>query len=212
MSVAAARAVFIAHPPSAQAVEKRDMADGGTGASDAELVERAERGEREAFALLVDRYYAVAVSAAYKVLVNSDAARDCAQEAFTEVAANLGDLRDKSKFSHWLYGIANRKAIYVLRREKLHTNALEIKKDESRSVIRLNPSEQMENNERAASIRKALQDIPEIYREVLILKYIDGRSHDEIAAILELTHAAVDKRLTRGKDLLRESLKRWKSD
>ena len=212
MSVAAAHTGILAHTPSSKAAEKRDMADGGNGASDAELVERAERGEREAFSLLVERHYAVAVSAAYKVLVDSDAARDCAQDAFTEIAGNLGDLRDKSKFSHWLYGIANRKAIYVLRRQKLHTAALEVKKDESRSVIRLGPSEQMEKAERAASIRKALKDIPEIYREVLILKCIDGRSHEDIASILDLTHAAVDKRLTRGKDLLRESLKRWNSD
>ncbi len=182
-------------------------------ASDAELVNRAELGERAAFDELVGRYYDVAVSAAYKVLLDADAARDCAQEAFLQSAGDLCALRDKTKFGHWIYGISSRKAIYVLRRIKMHSAAMEIKKDESRSQIRLGtPFEQAEKAEKLASIRKALCDIPEIYREVIVLKYVDGRSHAEIAQILDISHAAVDKRLSRGKDLLRESLKRWKSE
>ncbi len=182
-------------------------------ASDAELVEQAQLGVREAFDELVERYYSVAVTAAYKVLTDIDASNDCAQEAFLEAARTLSDLRDKSKFAHWIYGISYRKAIYVVRKIKLHSAALEIKRDESRSVIRLgSPSDQAEKTEKLASIRKALNDIQEIYREVIILKYVDGRSHADIAQILDISHAAVDKRLSRGKDLLRESLKRWKGE
>lgn len=224
MGVAAAQAELFSKVPDPSRSDSRGtagreqkagttMADGVVVASDAELVERAERGEKSAFNLLVERYNNVVVAAAYKVLVDVDAAKDCAQDAFLEAAGNLSDLRDKAKFSRWIYGIAYRKAIYVLRRQKLHTAAMEVKKDESRAAIRLgSPAEQMEKNEKTASIRKALGDIPEIYREVIILKYLDSRSHDEIATILDLTHAAVDKRLTRGKDLLRESLKRWQSE
>ncbi len=181
--------------------------------ADAVLVQRAEAGVREAWDELVERHYAVAVSAAYKVLIDIDIAKDCAQEAFLEAAGNLGDLREKAKFANWIYGISNRKAIAVLRKKKMHTAAMEVKKDESRSIIRLgSPSEQAEKAEKLSSIRKALADISELYREVIILKYVDGRSHQDIAQILDLSHAAVDKRLSRGKDLLRESLKRWKTE
>ena len=182
-------------------------------ASDAELVARAESGERAAFDQLVERHYDVVVTAAYKVLMDVEAARDCAQEAFLEAAGNLADLREKSKFASWIYGISYRKAIGVLRRHKLHVVAMEHKKDESRALIPLgSPSDQAEKVEKLASIRKALNEIPEIYREVIVLKYIDGRSHATIAQLLDLSHAAVDKRLTRGKDLLRESLRRWKTE
>ncbi|MEI6235880.1 MAG: RNA polymerase sigma factor [Planctomycetota bacterium] len=182
-------------------------------ASDAELVENAQNGVRAAFDELVDRYYSVAVTAAYKILSSVDSANDCAQEAFLEAAGSLDELREKSKFASWIYGISYRKAIYVLRKSKLHSAAMDVKRDESRSVIRLgSPSEQAEKVEKLASIRTALNDIPEIYREVIILKYVDGRSHSEIGHILDLSHAAVDKRLSRGKDLLRESLKRWKTE
>ena len=54
-----------------------------------------------------------------------------------------------------------------------------------------------------------MAELPEIYREVLALKYVDGRSHEDIAKVLQISLAAVDKRLMRGKEMLRESLQRW---
>ena len=110
--------------------------------NDAELVERAERGERAAFDELVARHYDTVTAAAFAVHGNTESARDCAQEAFLEAAATLGKLRDKSKFGAWIYGIAKRKAIYMLRRQKLHSEAMKVKTDESRSKIPVhNPSE-----------------------------------------------------------------------
>lgn len=181
---------------------------------DAELVARAEQGDRAAFEQLVERYYAVAASAAFTILNDREAARDCAQEAFLEAARKLNTLREKSKFGAWIYGIARQQAIYILRRQKLHSQALQVKSDESRAQDRSDhlPAEQAKKQEKLESIRRALNEVPEIYREVLILKYIDGRSHEEIAKILDLSMAAVDKRLMRGKELLRESLRRWNKE
>jgi RNA polymerase sigma-70 factor, ECF subfamily len=176
---------------------------------DAELVQRAERGESTAFDLLVERYYPVVVSAAFGILADVDTAKDCAQDAFLEAAGNLSKLRDKSKFSQWIYGISRRKAIYLIRRHKLHTEAIRKRTSERMTPQRPTPAEQAGDKERLESVRKAMGEIPEIYREALTLKYIDGRSHEEIAQLLDVSMAAVDKRLVRGKDLLRESLKRW---
>ena len=58
-------------------------------------------------------------------------------------------------------------------------------------------------------IREQLNQLPEIYREILVLRYIDGRSYEEIAQVLGISLAAVDKRLMRGKALLREALRKW---
>jgi RNA polymerase sigma-70 factor, ECF subfamily len=176
---------------------------------DAELVTRAERGEKAAFEELVQRHYEVVVSAAYSILGDVDASKDCAQDAFPkdcaqdaflEAAATLDKLREKAKFSPWIYGIARRKAIYVLRRQKRHGEAMKVKNDENRAMpAESTPAEQASKNERLES-------------EVLTLKYIDSRSHDDIAQLLDISLAAVDKRLMRGKEMLRESLKRWKSE
>ena len=183
------------------------------GASDAELVARAELGDPVAFELLVKRHYDVAVSAAFIVLKDVDSAKDCAQETFLEAAKALSDIRDKAKFGQWIYGVARRKAIYVLRREKQHTRALQGKSDSTRSMKPANsPSEQAGMKEKHESIRKALNELEEIYREVLVLKYIDERGLEQIAELLDISPAAVDKRLMRGKDMLREALRRWQGN
>ena len=181
--------------------------------SDAELVERVERGDRTAFDELVERYYEVVIAAAYAVVLDVDAAKDCAQEAFVEAVENLSDLRDKTKVGQWLRGIAHRKAIYILRRRHGYTEALKAKTDQYRAKETPDaPPEQMHKAEKLESIRRAMTEIPPIYREVLVMKYLDGRSHADISRVLNLSVAAVDKRLMRGKQMLHESLKRWQGD
>ncbi|MFH0938486.1 MAG: RNA polymerase sigma factor [Planctomycetota bacterium] len=172
---------------------------------------RAQAGDQEAFNMLVERWYDVVVAAAFAKLADIDSAKDCAQEAFLESAKMLSKLRDKSKFGQWLYGISRNKAIYLLQRQKLHAEALKGKADESRRLMPIpSPLEQIGKNERLSGIRRALNEIPEIYREVLTLKYVDGRSQADIGKLLDISTAAVDKRLMRAKDMLRESLQRWK--
>ncbi|HEY3321272.1 MAG TPA: RNA polymerase sigma factor [Planctomycetota bacterium] len=181
--------------------------------SDAELVERAMRGEKAAFEELVERHYAVVAAAAFHVLSNHDAAKDCAQDAFMEAAKTLDRLRDRNKFSPWIYGISRRKAIYVLRRQRQDGEALKVKTDESKSVIPARtPSEQASHQEKLDSISKSLGQLPDIYREILLLKYIDNRSHEDIAQLLDISLAAVDKRLMRGKEMLRESIRKWHTE
>lgn len=181
--------------------------------SDAELVARALKGDLDANNLLIERHYKTAASAAFSILRNVDAANDCAQEAFLEAARRLESLREASKFGNWIYGIARQQAILIVRKQKQHREAMITKTDESKRMIPIkSPPEQMSKQEKLESIRRALSEVNEIYREVLVLKYIDDRSHEDIARILNISAAAVDKRLMRGKGLLKESLDRWKTD
>ena len=181
--------------------------------SDAELVDRALTKDHAAWDKLCERHYKTAIAAAFARLHDVDAAHDCAQEAFLEAARRLHTLRERSKFGNWIYGISRQQAILVVRKHKRHREALQTKTDESKTLIPIkSPPEQMGKAEQLQSVRRALGEINEIYSEVLILKYVDGRSHDEIAKNLGISMAAVDKRLMRGKDLLRESLGRWKDE
>ncbi len=70
----------------------------------------------------------------------------------------------------------------------------------------------MARQEKAQEIRRALNQVPEIYREILVLRYMDDRSYEEISSLLGISVAAVDKRLMRGKEMLRSSLRRWISE
>ncbi|GMV81560.1 MAG: hypothetical protein AMXMBFR7_27440 [Planctomycetota bacterium] len=180
------------------------------GPTDEELVLQVERGIPGAFDVLMERYFNLVVGVAYSLLGDADTARDVAQDAFLEAAKMLHTLRERNKFGNWLYGITRLRAIYVLRRKRMHRQAIEVKKDEEKSIEpHEDPSAPMDKRERGHQIREALNQLPEIYREILVLKYIDGRSYDEIGALLGISLAAVDKRLMRGKAMLRESLRRF---
>lgn len=181
--------------------------------SDARLVQEAIAQVPGAFDVLVQRYIGLVTAAAYAVIADAEAARDVAQEAFLQAASTLTALRNRAKFGPWVYGIARRKAIYALRRRKLHHTAILHKQE--RDLARAAPDEPgapIARRERLQEIRRALAQLPEIYREVLVLRYMDGRSYAEIGEILGLSEAAVDKRLTRAKDLLRVPLQRWISE
>ena len=183
------------------------------GLTDAELVKQSGDGVPGAFDVLVERYFNMVAAAAYVLLSDAEAARDVAQEAFLEAARGLSSLREPDKFANWVYGIARRKAIYILRRRKLHQSAMKIKQEQARAEPdKSDPRLPIVSNERQDVVRRALTRLPEIYREVLVLRYMDGRSSDEITRILGLSSAAVEKRLARAKSLLREHLQKWIED
>lgn len=183
------------------------------GLTDAELVKQSEDGVPGAFDVLVERYFNMVAAAAYALLSDAEAARDVAQESFLEAARGISLLRERDKFANWVYGIARRKAIYVLRRRKLHQSALLIKQEQARAEPdKSDPRLPIVSTERRDVVRRALSRLPEIYREVLILRYMDGRSAEEITSILDLSTAAVEKRLARAKALLREHLRKWIED
>lgn len=183
------------------------------GLTDAELVKQAGNGVPGAFDMLVERYFNMVAAAAYALLSDAEAARDAAQESFLEAAQSLPLLREPDKFANWVYGIARRKAIYTLRRRKLHQSAILIKQEQARAQPdKSDPRLPIVSNERGEVVRQALARLPEIYREVLVLRYMDGRSAEEITSILGLSTAAVEKRLARAKSLLREHLKEWIED
>jgi RNA polymerase sigma-70 factor (ECF subfamily) len=183
------------------------------GLTDAELVKQADDGVPGAFDVLVERYFNMVAAAAYALLSDAEAARDVAQESFLEAAQGLPMLRERDKFANWVYGIARRKAIYTLRRRKLHQSAILIKQEQARAQPdKSDPRLPIVSTERNEVVRQALARLPEIYREVLILRYMDGRSAEEITTILGLSTAAVEKRLARAKSLLREHLQKWIED
>ncbi|MCZ7646442.1 MAG: RNA polymerase sigma factor [Planctomycetota bacterium] len=180
------------------------------GPNDEELVLQVEQGIPGAFDALMERYFNLAVGVAYSLLGDAEAAKDVAQDAFLEAAKMLHTLRERNKFGNWVYGITRRRAIYVLRRRKMHRAAIEVKKDEEKAApVPDDPGTPLDKRERSQHIRDALGQIPEIYREVLVLKYMDGRSYEEIAALLGISLAAIDKRLMRGKAMLRDSLRKF---
>ena len=148
---------------------------------------------------------------------NEDDANDLAQETFVRVFKSKDIFRAEQKFSTWLYAIAANLARNHFRWRTRHPNiSLEAESpgsDESlASTLPANapaPNEEALACERARVVRDAVDKLPEDMREAIVLCEWEERSVAEAATILETTPKAVESRLYRARQILREQLKNW---
>jgi len=152
-----------------------------------------------------------------RMLGNEDDANDLAQETFTRVFRARESFRPEARFSTWLFTIAANLARNQIRWRHRHPNlSLDAEGDAAEPSLAStlpasgpSPNEQVIAAERAMAVRAAVQKLPEDLREAIVLCEWDERSVAAAAAILKATPKAVEYRLYRGRQLLRERLKQW---
>ena len=181
--------------------------DGEAGRSDddRDLVDRARRGDTDAFAGLVRKYQHRIVNLARVLTSRSDDAEDVAQEVFLRVYRGLSRFRAQSSFKTWLYQIATNTArTHLGRRLKQR----EEQDDPERPSLAERPS--AENVERAVEDRdridRALASLPQELREAVVLRDVEGLDYREIAAALDVPIGTVESRIFRGRARLRIAL------
>jgi RNA polymerase sigma factor (sigma-70 family) len=163
-----------------------------SGQSDADLVRAALLGDRESFAELVTRHWATAVALAARVLGSAELARDAAQEASVSAMTSLDRLRAAERFGAWFCGIAlnvARRWLRELRPESVGLPAGDLVCDAP------GPAEIAEIAELAGRVRAAIATLPDGQRDAVLLFYLQGLSHREVAAELEISAGAVKARL-----------------
>lgn len=153
--------------------------------SSEELIARARRGEDEAFRLIFDRYGRPIISFIYDMVGRRDLAEELTQETFVRAYKNLKTLRDDTKLSTWLFGIAKNVARESLRYKHRETDKVGIDDDH---VIELSdgkraPDSELLDKELNGVIRAALGALDEDKRLVFTLKIFQQRSYEEISAI-----------------------------
>ena len=153
---------------------------------DAEAIERCQRGERESFRHLVERYQKRAVAHAMVILFNSDDAEDAVQEAFIDAFKAIGTFDTSRTFYQWFY-VLLRNRCYKLTGRRRPTESL----DEA-SLLASNP--RMADETRLL-LEKALRSLTREEREIVSLKYFSELSYDEIAAHLQIPRGTVMSRL-----------------
>ena len=192
---------------SAQQANARDCADMG----------RLAAGDDAALNDLMERHATPVFHFLCRMLGNEDDANDLAQETFVRVFRACASFRTNEKFSTWLYTIAANLARNHFRWRSRHLNvSLEAETGESEqtlgSILPANdptPNEQALAVERAAAVRAAVDRLPADLREAIILCEWEERSAAEAALILGATAKAVESRLYRARQILRERLKSW---
>jgi len=160
--------------------------------SSEELIARARRGEDEAFRLIFDRYGRPIISFIYDMVGRRDLAEELTQETFVRAYKNLKALRDDTKLSTWLFGIAKNVARESLRRRHRESDKVGIDDDHviELSDGKLPPDRQLLDKELNGVIRDALGALDEDKRLVFTLKIFQQRSYEEIA---EITGSSIPK-------------------
>jgi RNA polymerase sigma factor (sigma-70 family) len=176
--------------------------------SDAELVEWSRSGDRSAFATIVKRYQRLVCSITYNATGSLSLSEDLAQETFFAAWKQMGELREPALLRAWLCGIARflvGKEFRKMGREPAHA-AEALDAIEEPQSAEASPAVQAVSREEEAILWRALERIPDTYREPLILFYREEKSVERVAAELELSEDAVKQRLSRGRKLLHEEV------
>lgn len=172
------------------------------------LVERAKKGDGEAFGELVRFYEKFVYNTAYGFLFLRDDAFDASQEAFIKAWRGIKSFKGDASFSTWLYRITVNTAkdavsARVKRRELSSTDA---EGDIIDTPIHETPETAYLEKERRETLSHAIDTLPEDFREIIILRELDGLSYEEIATLLELELGTVKSRLSRARAKLSEKL------
>lgn len=191
-----------------------DSRPGPPGETDEALMLRVGRGDRAAFNEIVRRYSKRMVNLAYQIVGDRDQAEDLAQETFFRAYRSAARYTEIAKFSTWLYTIAINLCRNELRRRKFKPYSLEeMAEREDEGKLRIDiadetskPDGDLERKETATMVRKAIAEVPVKFRTALVLRDIEGKSYEEIGAILGLPEGTVKSRINRGRLRVREIL------
>ena len=181
--------------------------------SDNELIEAIGRGCSESFEEIVSRYSDKAYSLATRFTKNQQDAEEVLQDVFTTVYRKVNSFEGKSSFSSWLYRVTvNASLMKIRKRNQDKSMAMEdAVADPSNSLIlktdtKDNADEVTARKELLRILEEAVQDLPDEYRPVFILRDIDGLTSKEVSNILKLSVPAVKSRLHRSRLILRRKL------
>ena len=184
---------------------------------DRDLLSRAQAGDADAFEALVARHRDDVFALALRITRSEADAAEITQDTFLSAYQHLPQFRGDAAFGSWVYRIAANNALMRLRRQRVKQAAeSELRGPEFNERGSLveppNPNfvraadEEMLDAELGAAIQRATDQLPESYRQVFLLRDVDGLSYDEIAAVTGESVAAIKSRLHRARLALREAI------
>lgn len=184
--------------------------------NDNRIVEKILSSKKHLFESLVERYKNGVMNLLYRFLGNREEAEDAAQDTFIRAFRYLKSYDTKAKFSNWLFKIATNCAYRQLSKirkqnfeslDDIHTGTrLEEPCDTDSS-----PEKAVEDVERAGMLQQALEKLPDHYREILILRFMQDLSYNEISEIMEIPVSSVKVNLHRAKARLMNAYKEMES-
>lgn len=185
--------------------------------AESRFIERLRQGDGEAFDRLVTRHADDVFALLYRLTSDADEAHDLTQETFLSALKAIKNFRGESGLKTWLFRIAinhsRNRFRWWKRRHRNETVSLDEKHENSTQTIgeklassTADPEMSAIGRERQQLLVNALHQIPEMFRESIVLCDIEGHSYDEITVILGISLGTVKSRISRGRELLRQQL------
>jgi RNA polymerase sigma-70 factor, ECF subfamily len=181
----------------------------GRPADEAQLVDRLRQGDPRAFEELVIAYQHRVFGVALRMLGGRAEAEEAAQEVFLRAHRAIADFRGDAKLSTWLYAIASRLCM-----NRLASGERRLLREGEETLARIpsghpSPADELERSERDAALHRAIAELSDERRMVVVLRDLEGLSYEEIASALDLELGTVRSRLHRARMDLKEKLERF---
>ena len=182
-------------------------------ASTAELLQAARRGERAAIETLLSQHEPQVYRFSLRMCGNPEDAREVLQETLVTAFKGIRDFRGEAELSTWLYQVARSFCIKARRRrvgEPAQKDSLDA--PEAKAVAdeaEAGPDARAHAREVGTVLKAALATLPDHYREVILLKDVEGLSYEDIAGLLGDSVPAIKSRLHRARLSLREAIDRF---
>jgi RNA polymerase sigma-70 factor (ECF subfamily) len=179
------------------------------------LVERAQRGDRRAFDLLVEKYQRKLARLLSRLIRDPGEVEDVTQEAFVKAYRALPSFRGESAFYTWLYRIGiNTAKNYLVAMGRRAPTSTEVEAEEAEGyeggeqLRDINtPESLLLSKEIATTVNAAIEDLPEELRSAIQLRELEGMSYEEIAKLMECPIGTVRSRIFRAREAIAEKLK-----
>jgi RNA polymerase sigma-70 factor (ECF subfamily) len=175
-------------------------------ATDAELVASALRGAQESFRELVVRFERPVYALILRMVHDPETAEDLAQEVFVKAYRHLASYDPRRKFASWLFKIAHNATVDHLRRAEIDTVPLAAENDEGGSLLSVladttveSPAAAAERRDLARALERGIARLRPDYREVVVLRYVEGLAYQEICEVLVLPIGTVKTNLHRAR-------------
>jgi len=179
--------------------------------TDEELIARFQNGDAYAFDLLVKRYKDPLLNFIYRFIGDLVESEDIVQETFYRVYKNKHYYKEVAKFSTWIYTIAGNLAKTELRRRKrrkvfsIHKES-PIDKEFELPDLKSDPEREVNTIVTEKIIQKAISSLPQKFRQVIVLRDIQGFSYEEISGIIKVPLGTVKSRVNRARLKLQDDL------
>jgi RNA polymerase sigma-70 factor (ECF subfamily) len=182
---------------------------GASGGSREDIVGACQRGDSEAFAQLFEAHKDRVYSIALRFFGDSATAMDIAQDVFLKLFLRIGDFRGESRFETWLYRMAANACLDHKRRlvrwAPFVSDVVDLMRSKSEGAL-----DGLLREEFQGGVQRAIEKLPAEQRIVVVLRYTEGLSYDDIAEILRISNGTVASRLNRAHKTLERRLSHMK--